>query len=165
MPIISSKIIEDSTQGNKRRITEQHTDSVGKNHLVSYMCESDFNVTAAMDSRVAHINQQLIDSEIASYIDRIENGLNVIGEAYTETTQKYRALQFLLWAKDMVKQKNFQALQYANLVIDPYSETQINTLLEGTQFENKADKIKTWILKIKDMKSAIDDNAIAAGDV
>lgn len=166
MPITSSEIIEDSEQADgRRRITEKHTAATGKEYLVSYLAESTTDESAVMAARVSGINQSLKDTEVAKYINRIENGLNVIGETYSETTQKYRAYFFLTWAKDMVKDENFQALRYAYLVIDPYTETQINTLMKGTQFEGKADKIKLWVAKIKDMKLAMDDSATAAGEV
>ena len=166
MPIASSKITEDSRQADGRRwITEEHIAGTGKQYRVTYMAESGIDVSTAMNARVPGMNQSLIDAEVAKYIDRIENGLNVIGLDYEETTQKYRALQFLLWAKEMVKEENFQALRFAYMTIDPYTETQIDNLMTGTVFEGKAANIKLWVAKIKDMKLAMDDAGSAAGEV
>jgi len=166
MPITSSQIIEDSQQADGRRwVTEEHTAGTGKTYKVTYLAEATTDINTVMAARVAGMNQSLIDTEISKYLGRIEDGLNVIGLDYTETTQTYRALQFLKWAKDMVVIKNFQALRFAYLVIDPYTEIQINNLLAGTIFENKADKIKAWVLKIKAMDLAMIDGADAAGEV
>jgi len=166
MPVTLSQIIEDSEQADGRRwITEEHTASTGQKHRVTYLCPAGVNAETIMNNRVDNIDQQLIETEIAIYLDRIEEGKNVIGLNYVETTQKYRALQFLLWGKEMIQDENFQALRWAYLVIDPYTETQINTLMAGTAFANKADKIKAWVLKIKDMKLAMNDTETAAGEV
>lgn len=166
MPIVSSQITEDSQQADGRRwITEEHTAGTGKMYRVTYLAESGTDINSVMSARVSGINQSLIDTEISKYLDKIENGENVIDLEYPETTQAYRALQFLLWGKEQIKTKNFDSLKWAYLVTDPYTESQINGLMEGTIFENKADKIQAWVEKIRDMKLAMVDAETAAGEV
>lgn len=166
MPITSSQITEDSQQADGRRwITELHTDSINREWPINYLAAASTDAVAVMNARVSSVNDRLIDSEIAEYLRKIENGENVIGLTYTETTQKYRALQFLLWAKERIKEKDFDSLQYAYLVTDPYTEAQINILLEGTEFAGKADKVKIWADKLRDMKTAMTDAELAAEDV
>jgi hypothetical protein len=165
MPITISELIEDSLQADGRRwITEQHTAATGKTYRVNYLAESSTDVNPVMIARVPGINQSLIDTEIAKYLDRVEQGLNTVGLPYTETVIQYRVLQFILWLKENVKVRNFDTVQWAYLVTDPHSEAQINGLLVGTEFEGKADVIKLWTAKIKDMKLAMDD-AETAGEV
>ena len=166
MPITSSQITEDSQQADARRwITEEHTDSTGKIWPVSYLATATADIEAIMNARVAHVDARLMAHEISEYLHRIENGENVIGATYTETTQTYRALKFLEWAKQMIANENFQALRFAHLVTDPYSETQINTLLAGTQFEGKADKIKILVDKFREMAVSMDASIIAGENV
>ncbi len=163
MPITTSKIIEDSIQADGRRwITEQHTNSVDEILKVTYLADADLDVMVRMNNRIPNINQQLIDQEINQYLNRIEKGEKVIGLDYPETTREERTINFLEWGKQMIKEENFQALKHVHLVVDPYSEAQINGLLEGTKYENKADKIKSWVLKIDDMNIATDNIVIAA---
>jgi len=166
MPITSSEIIEDSEQADGRRwVTEEHTAGTGKLYKVTYLAEATTNIVAVMNARVPGIDQSLIDTEISRYLSRIEQGLNVIGETYNETTQAYRAKQFLLWAKDMVQNNTLEPLRYAWKVTKPYTEAQKNVLLDGTAFENKADKIKLWEGKLKDMDTAMTESEAAAGEV
>ena len=109
MPITSSQISEDSQQADGRRwVTEEHTSGTGKTYRVVYLAESESDIAVVMVARVSGIDQSLIDTEILKYLNRIEQGLNVIGLTYTETAQKFRVLQFLLWAKDRIKEKNFE---------------------------------------------------------
>lgn len=166
MPVTSSEIIEDSKQADGRRwITEKHFTSTGQDRLITYLAEAKADAKSIMLKRVSNIDQQLIDQEISQYINKIEKGENVIGLKYTETTQKERASKFLEWAKEKIDEEDFNALRYAHRVIDPYSEKQINGLLAETDYENKADKVKTWVQKIKDMKLAMDESVIAAEEV
>ena len=166
MPIVSSQITEDSRQADGRRwITEKHTDSVGKAYQVKYLAESDTDVNVVMSARVSAMDQMLIDTEIAVYLDRIENGLDVIGETYIETVQADRALRFLEWAKELIRNNTLEPLRYAWKVTEPFTETQINNLLSGTAFANKADKIKLWETRLKAMDVEMLAASVAAGEV
>ena len=166
MPITSSQIIEDSAQADGRRwVTEEHTARTGKTYRVTYLAESTTNITTVMNARVPGINQSLIDTEISKYLDRIENGLTVIGETYNETSQTVRALYFLHWAKEMIQNKTLEPLRYAWKVTESYTAAQINNLLSGTQFENKADKIKLWEAKLKTMDTEMTAASVAAEEV
>ena len=164
--ITSSQIIEDSLQADGRRwVTEQHISAIGNKYSVTYLCEAGVNAETVMDARVPQINQQLKDTEIAVYLNDIENGVNVIGETYNETSQAVRALHFLYWAKDNIQANTLEPLRYAWKVTEPYTIAQINGLLSGTQFENKADKIKLWEAKLKSMDLEMTAASEAAGEV
>jgi hypothetical protein len=65
MPILSSRLAEDSRQIDGRRwVREQHTDHVGIVHEVVYMAE----VGQAVDlvTSAARIEAQLVETEIAA---------------------------------------------------------------------------------------------------
>lgn len=167
MPIVdSSYFTEPYVQANgRRRVKETHIDQTGKKHQVEYLAKNDTDLNTVLSDRIPGINQSLIDAEISNYLSRISQGLKVIGENYQETTQQFRSLQFLLWAKRGIQNKAFSQLRYAWKVTENYTINQINTLLVGTEFANKADKIKAWESKLKSMDAAMDEAEISAGEV
>lgn len=72
MPIVSSEIVEDRVQVDGRRsVHERHTDDQGRVHEVAYLAEAGENVTTAMNSRVAQINAQLVEAELAANVTQL----------------------------------------------------------------------------------------------
>jgi|GEM_PF-6650443 len=162
MPIISSNIIADSKQADGRRwVTEEHVDSGGVGHRVTYMSGAQADAESAMNARVASVDESLSESEISRYINRIERGLNVVGLDYTETDQAQRALRFMRWAKEKAQSGDHGALRYAHLIIDQFTEGQIDALLGA----GKGAKVKAWAEKLRNMKQSMDESAVAAGEV
>lgn len=162
MPIISSQIIEDSEQADGRRwVTEEHADSNGESYRVPYLTLSGANVTVNMNAMIVKINERLVERELSRYLHRIEQGKNIIGLPYTETTQTQRAIEFLKWAKQKALDHDHQALRYAHNIIDQFTEAQIDGLL-GI---GKGAKVKAWAEKIRAMKLAMDESEVAAEEV
>lgn len=72
MAIVSSAIVEDSSQADRRRwIRERHTDQVGIPHEFAYLCAAAFDAAAAMAARVPVINASLIADEVASNLAQV----------------------------------------------------------------------------------------------
>jgi hypothetical protein len=162
MPVISSQITEDSIQADSRRwVTEEHIDSTVETHQIIYLAEFGADITTTMNNRVSQIDENLFDEEINFYLNRIEQGKNVIDLDYTETTQSERAIKFLKWAKAKALAGDHQALRYACLIIDEYTEVQIDNLLGA----GKGAKVKTWAEKIRAMAISMNESEVAAGDI
>lgn len=162
MTITSSQIIEDSPQADGRRwIAEEHTDSIGKKHRVNYMAELGADILTIMAGRIAGMNESLVEQEYSWYLNLIEEGKNVVGLTYTETTQTQRAIRFLQWAKEKALSGDHQSLRYAYQIIDQFTEAQIDGLLGA----GKGVKVKAWAEKIRSMKQYMDESATAAGEV
>ncbi len=153
MPITLSQIIEDSPQADGRRwITEEHTDSTDKPHLIRYLAELGVDCESVMVARVTQVNQQLINSEISQYLDDVESGIDVISKMYTETDQTYRAGKFYGWVQEKINQQDYQALKYTPAIIDQFTEIQLDNLLG----EGNGVTIKTMVEKIRAMNNAVD---------
>lgn len=165
MPITSQKIRRKMVQANGQiKVFESFIDSLGIEHRHFYVAPpgtTDEQITTRLNNRVAHRNDRLKKQEIAQYLKRIEQGKNVIGLDYEETTQAERALEFLKWAKQKAIEEDHQALRYAVDLIDQFTETQIDNLL-GV---GKGAKVKAWAKKLRDMKNAMDESATAAEGV
>lgn len=158
MPIVLSEIIEDSHQTDGRRwITEEHTAGTGKTYRVTYLAESGTSVETVMAARVSGLDQSLVDTEIARFMQRVEDGLDINGISYAETTNKVRLVALLDWLKLNIKERNFDPVQWAYLVFDPYTEAQIGGVLTDTVYEGREADVKSWIAKIKAMKLAMDE--------
>lgn len=72
MPIVSSTIVEDRPQVDDRRaVWEQHLDHLGVVHDVFYMAEAGADTTAIMRTRVAAIEAQLAEDEMAANLAEI----------------------------------------------------------------------------------------------
>lgn len=72
MTISSSVISSDSAQADGRRyIREVHTDHLGREHVVIYLCPAGFDAEAAMAARVAGLETGMRDGEIASNIANV----------------------------------------------------------------------------------------------
>lgn len=162
MPIVSSRIKEEIKQEEGRRqIIEEHIDSTGEKHFVNYTADEFVDIENLMKNRVEKINEYLVEKEINEYLYKISNGENVIGLVYTETTQKQRVNQFLIWVKEKFLEGDFQTLKYAYQVIDQFTEEQIDELLD----DSKGKKVKILAEKIKAMNQAMDDSLNAVMEV
>ena len=75
MAIIKSEIADNSLQAHGQRyVREEHTDHLGKVHIVSYAAPGGANLTKIMNGRVPHVNLTLEQMEIREAIQRVENG-------------------------------------------------------------------------------------------
>ncbi len=165
MPIINQYIKSKRVQRNGQiKIHEVFVDSLGKEHRHFYVAPpgiSDIAIKNRLMNRVAHRNDRLKEQELRQYLKRIEYGKNVIGLDYEETTQAERAVEFLNWAKQKAIEQDHQALRYAVDLIDQFTKTQIDKLLG----EGKGAKVKAWAEKLREMKTAMEDSVISAGEV
>ncbi len=151
MPIISSEIIENSPQANgSRSITERHTASTGKTYDVHYFAPAGMDADKALSDRVAKMDRMLKDQEIDTYLYRIEEGQDILNETYTETDQAYRAVKFFEWVQDKITHKDFAALKYTPVIVDQFTESQLDALLGS----GEGAKVKAWTVKIKEMNTA-----------
>lgn len=72
MPITLSIIVDDSRQSNGRRqIHERHIDQFAMAHKVTYMCNSGFDVPAAMAARSLQISARMKTDEYRTFIDGV----------------------------------------------------------------------------------------------
>lgn len=73
MPIVSSKIVEDSPQKDGRRaVRELHVDSLGREQFVSYLAEKAAKLADMLPIRAAQIDEQLKAAEIAKAVEHAE---------------------------------------------------------------------------------------------
>lgn len=162
MPIASSQIISKRVQRNGQiKVHEVFVDSLGKEHRHFYVASpgtSDAEINTRLVDRIPHRNDRLKKQEIRKYLTQIEQGKNVVSLDYEETTQSERAIEFLKWAKDKAIEGDHQALRHAVVLIDQFTETQIDNLL-GV---GKGVKVKAWAEKLRDMATAMDESTTAA---
>ena len=94
MPIISSRIAEDSLQADGRRwVREQYTDHVGGVHERVYMALAAQVID--LQAQVAALNQQLIDEEIQRNLAAIyaDGPLAVVSVVHASTAQNGAAVR------------------------------------------------------------------------
>lgn len=96
MPIVSSVIVDNALQKDGRRwIREHHTDHVGVVRAVQYLAAAGFNTATAMAARVAVLDAEMTQNEIATNIAGILiDGRNApVSLVYSTVAQNRAALR------------------------------------------------------------------------
>ena len=75
MPIVSSSVFEDRPQNDgRRRVREEHVDSIGKKHYLQYQVLADYDASAGLITGAETVNKSLASSEIVGGIAEYEAG-------------------------------------------------------------------------------------------
>lgn len=160
MSITSSIIARDDIQADgSRHIREEHTDHLGRVHVVNYTAAAGQNVSALMSARVSQIEAQLAEAEIEQFVANIDTGMDFVSIAPNYTTKEK------VWKRLMQEYRRGRARQAINLLPllkylnTTYTDTQIRNALSISQA--KLDAVRSRAVGLENLKTAIEtDDAL-----
>lgn len=71
--MIVSKIVSDTVQSDgRRKVTEKHTDDLGVVQFITYVCEKDFDIEAALQARKERIEEENLKIDLEKCVETLE---------------------------------------------------------------------------------------------
>jgi len=132
MAIVSSYIQERVIQADGRMsVTEKHIDQLGEEYLVTYLAESNFDFTAAMNSRALSLYAGKVYTEIASNIQQIINSGSLAVPVIRYSTVKQNVVELKAKYKTSTKTEAVMIGDFLSSLTD----TQLQNMLNMTQLQ------------------------------